>query len=393
MDYRASGELLLDCLSFQTDKAIATRLEQLSLADWETMVRQSAKHGVTPLLYHRFRSTGTIAHIPPEVAQELRRICLYSAERNMRRYHEFSRVLNALQKEGIPVIVLKGAALAEMIYENIALRPMADIDLLINSDYTWKADEILTRSGYEMDRSVLLSERHMEWARSIEYRYEIHLVEVHAKIPEIPNLNPWTNARSVRIGLNDTLILGLEDFLLHLCLHTLQHLSPGPAGLIRWYDIAQFIEHYRDEINWDYVVRTTKEHAIEKDIYRTLRAVSEWFGVEIPLHVLSQFRSNGNAILIDDILRAERSEAQEPASLLSHISTIAGVPSNQSRIYHVFRLIFPWRHYMIRRYSINSEKYLYLYYFARLGRGFVKALRTIPLLPDYLKKRNVHHQN
>jgi hypothetical protein len=56
---------------------------------------------------------------------------LYSALRNMRRCHELSKVLRILQNDGIPVIVLKGAALAEVVYGNIALRSMSDVDLLV----------------------------------------------------------------------------------------------------------------------------------------------------------------------------------------------------------------------------------------------------------------------
>ena len=54
----------------------------------------------------------------------------------------------ALTREGLPVVVLKGAALAELVYQHIGLRTMADVDLLVEKKNLDKAGSILERLGY-----------------------------------------------------------------------------------------------------------------------------------------------------------------------------------------------------------------------------------------------------
>ena len=60
-------------------------------------------------------------------------VYLASAHRNLRLFGELRQILRAFNAAGLSVIPLKGACLAEMIYGNIALRPMVDVDLLLGS--------------------------------------------------------------------------------------------------------------------------------------------------------------------------------------------------------------------------------------------------------------------
>jgi len=55
----------------------------------------------------------------------------HTLARNLLLYHELPRILKVLSP--LPVIVLKGAALAATIYHRIGLRTMGDLDLLVHS--------------------------------------------------------------------------------------------------------------------------------------------------------------------------------------------------------------------------------------------------------------------
>ena len=114
MDQKTINELLFRCLGAIDNEAIATELSQLSTGNWDELIRQSRRHSVTPLLYHRIKAIDPTPGIPAQVMQELRKIYLLSAESNIKRYNELSKWLRLIQNDGIPVIVLKGAALAEL---------------------------------------------------------------------------------------------------------------------------------------------------------------------------------------------------------------------------------------------------------------------------------------
>ena len=58
-------------------------------------------------------------------------------------------MLRLLAAEQIAVILLKGAALAETIYGNIAVRPMGDLDLLVRREDVAAALAALRAAGWE----------------------------------------------------------------------------------------------------------------------------------------------------------------------------------------------------------------------------------------------------
>ncbi len=245
MNQKTKGELLLHCLGIQGGKIDPARLEPLSVADWDEIMETAARHGVIALLCQRL--TTLSSSIPASVLQELREDYLYSSWKNMRRYHKLTKVLADLRSRDIPVIVLKGAALAELVYESIALRPMNDVDLLIRNEDVWKVDEVLSPEYENVTR--LLSKRHANWVKHLTYRDENTCIDVHLKIPELPELDHWANAIPSTAASTDTLVLGTEDFLLHLCLHLDQHLHAEPPRLIWWCDIVRFLKRYAENIN------------------------------------------------------------------------------------------------------------------------------------------------
>ncbi len=61
-----------------------------------------------------------------DILLRLKKEYQWSLARNMILFDELNRVLKAFNEAGIEVIVLKGAALAQTVYPDIALRPMGE---------------------------------------------------------------------------------------------------------------------------------------------------------------------------------------------------------------------------------------------------------------------------
>lgn len=152
MDQTQIDQLLLHCLGTDPDKTGDGRVGPLSEADWENLLQQSARHRITPLLYHRLTAFHPDIAIPPTVMEKLQQAYLGNAARNLMLYHNLSRVLNILRRHRIPVIVLKGAHLAELIYGNRTLRFMSDLDLLVQKDDLMRVDALLLEMGVHHDR-------------------------------------------------------------------------------------------------------------------------------------------------------------------------------------------------------------------------------------------------
>jgi putative nucleotidyltransferase-like protein len=386
MDNRLEFDVLFYCLGIGTNKIKSVRLDQLPSSEWEDIICQSDRNGVAPLLYMRLKALSQKTTIPDSVLKKLRKKYVYTAWKNKQLNHELSQMLSLLNNHGIPVIVIKGAALAELLYQNIALRPMNDVDLVVKKKDLQKIDKILSSSEFSNTTQSLHSKRKNKWVPIITYMNRVKSFDLHTRLFELPKHNPWENAAPASVASTDTLILGLEDFFLHLCLHVHRHLyMVGITKLIWWYDIAEWIKLYRKKLDWEYMVGIAQKYNVEADIHRILHVVNEWFGGHVPLKALSRFKSNGKTIsILDAFYPAKNSKAvhkkiqTQYRQLDLFLSSFSTIPSVRNKIYHFLRTIFPSRTYMIHFYSIKQPSYVYFYYLVRISKATIKAICQLP---------------
>ena len=169
MKANQTSEWLLDCLRADAGGGTAAGLDGLPQSDWDLVIALASKHGIAPLAYERLRGRPLSGKIPQAVSGKLRESYLGNAVRNVKLYHELGQVLCGLRQAGIPVIVLKGAYLAEAVYRNIALRTIiTDVDLLVPILDFPKAHKSLLIHGYSEDAPLDFEElRKIEFMRSV----------------------------------------------------------------------------------------------------------------------------------------------------------------------------------------------------------------------------------
>src|SRR5882724_7151630 len=143
-----AGEMLLDCLRGDDDPTGPRRLGWLSDRDWELVVQESTVQGVTPLLYHRLQAASSSAIVPARIHGRLRDLAVQCAMESLRLYRELAEILGALRAEGIAVIVLKGAYLAEAVYDDRALRSMRDVDIMVRKYDLARVEAKLLKIGH-----------------------------------------------------------------------------------------------------------------------------------------------------------------------------------------------------------------------------------------------------
>ena len=254
MDQNQPIEWLLDCLRAGTAEEKSARLGRLSESDWNQVLDVAMRHGVAPLLYDRLRPLSSNCHIPPAVLLNLPVAYLANAARNLRIYHQLGQVLTALQEQGIPVIVLKGAHLAELVYGNIALRTMCDLDLLVRKDDLARTAARLQELGYAWNdcqgvEAASATSHHLPpFLRPGAAPIEIHWTIAGLRLGlNIERDGLWERSRAVVVAGVETLVLSPEDLLLHLCMHAGSHHGFN-VGLRPFCDIAQTLMHHLAEM-------------------------------------------------------------------------------------------------------------------------------------------------
>ena len=110
-----------------------------------------------PSIFHPpssiLHSPPSILHPPSSILHELRAAYYSTAAHNLLLYHELLSIVNCELsiincQLKIPVVVLKGAALATTLYPDPALRPLSDIDLLVRREHLDAAVQAVKSLGY-----------------------------------------------------------------------------------------------------------------------------------------------------------------------------------------------------------------------------------------------------
>jgi hypothetical protein len=122
------------------------REQAAKLTNWNTLPTEAENHGLTPLVYTQLQAAGV--SIPAEVQQQLQARAMQHSHANRVRAKTLAEVLAAFQAAGIDALVLKGAALAYLVYPQPGLRSMRDVDVLVSKSRARQAQALLAELGF-----------------------------------------------------------------------------------------------------------------------------------------------------------------------------------------------------------------------------------------------------
>ena len=170
-----------------------------SCDDWEALLEAARRHLVAPLLCSRFQEAGLDAQMPKAIWERWQQAYQESAADNMARYMELTRLLMVLQKEGIPVLLLKGAHLAIGVYGHLALRKMSDLDLLLHREDLPRAEDALRGMGYvPREDNARLEQEHYHLVYDLPGKGVHFELALAIRVPLRPFALPSTASGSAR---------------------------------------------------------------------------------------------------------------------------------------------------------------------------------------------------
>ena len=376
----ASGQFLRLCLRGRRDpqaleaaRALATHAD----LDWETFCDVAQAEGVAPLLYRTARDQDLL---PPSTEQRLRRTYDETVVRNTLLFYELESALAKLALAGVPVILLKGAALSRTVYGEAAVRPIRDLDLLVREDDAPAALRVLAALGYEPTRvetranAVATFKNEVLLFKSGPIRVPL---ELHWSLFDSPHHQQrlpidwfWRTAVPIRSGGISALVLGPEAQILHLCGHMVLH--HGAGNLLWLFDVAEVITTFGAEIDWQEVLAQAQACDLVLPVQRVLMRVSDELAAPIPPTVLERLqavRASAAEVRVFALLTSEhRSVAQRFWAKLATLSTC------RRRLTYAWGQLFPSPGYMRQRYRITHTLLVPLYYPYRWFRGLRSAV-------------------
>jgi len=239
---------------------VAPVTARIAAAVERSLLAELRRERLGPLALDVARRCGWSAHL----------VAALTADRyaSARRYLVMSRHLHALldafARARVGIVVLKGMALAEVLYEDPSLRPMDDIDVLVRRADVTRARDVLESLGH---RAAATFADDFRWraasmfeASSVGATRRV-FVDLHWSLTDDkggPAAARWSDGVFARAESFDAgRTLSPADHLLHACVHL--GVNHGLAGLLRLCDVALMTARWRDRIDWEWIAQTAED--------------------------------------------------------------------------------------------------------------------------------------
>jgi hypothetical protein len=163
-----------------------------------------------------------------------------------------AEVTQALERRGVPAIVLKGPGIAAWLYGAGANRTYRDTDLLIRAEDRRAAEETLREAGFE-DVLAPMAHPRMESDSSYPWRRGMTEVDLHTTIWGLsaPAGRVWAelsrDTDTLVIAETEVRVPSVEGRALHVALHAAHHGDSSPKALG---DLARAVATAPDQL-WD----------------------------------------------------------------------------------------------------------------------------------------------
>ncbi len=251
-------QLLAKSVDYQLGNTIqASVLDEIQITCREptSLVKQAEVHGVAPFLYQFFKHYNI--ELPDEIKRQLQSLTLRHKFAAQARRKALREIITVFNDRGIGLVLLKGAALAVMIYDKPAHRPMRDIDILISTADQQRAKDTLEELGFTFDKShqsIYMGDihhlpnaiKHVDGLKvSLELHHQVYSRDVQGSQTFEQII---ANAQNIELDGKHALTLDHLSMLNHLCRHTFS--LGGQVRLIHQYDIVKYAQTYINEIPW-----------------------------------------------------------------------------------------------------------------------------------------------
>lgn len=278
-------------------------------------------------------------------------------------YKELGKVLKVLNEAQIPVLVIKGAALAQMVYDNIGLRPMEDIDILIHRDDLWKIKEELLKIGYVLTPTG-------EWTFAKEGTQAA--IDVHTDIFYVKDDELWKNAQTIEIEGQKALVMSPEDSLIYVAAHSSVH--HGTVSKVWMKDIVYIIKRYREELDWNIVVIKIMRYGLQIPLYCMFAVIQKHTNC-IPRFVFKDLEPKGLGFFKQKLF--QKILSRHSVDDIGHILYPLVIKGFMVKVKYLINFLFPPVEFLYRRYNIKNPKTARLYV---LLRPFLLIYKLITLL-------------
>jgi hypothetical protein len=334
---------------------------ELQGGEWEEVAALAER---SALSFQLLQAVGPSANdvLPSDWLKKLVAQIRHTAVRNVLQLRHLQQLLDACEREGIPVMLAKGLWLVHCIHRDTAARDSGDIDLLFRPQDMPRFTRLAQALGFEVPPDGASLSAHAQSTNEYALRHPESglLVDVHWSLTnpsrEAPVDEPllWERSELVALGGVPCRTLNLEDHLLYLCFHAAVHHKFWGVGPRCLHDVAMVIHQPPRPVRWDELVARARALGWERAAWLMFALVEEHLGVRVPVAVMQGLHRESPA---DDAVRLAALEAifaaLEQKSLYRHLAHLLSPQPWAARRAALRRLLLPSRVQMTNQFGLS----------------------------------------
>jgi hypothetical protein len=226
--------------------------------------------------------------IEDPIMDRLRGIARYAWFSNRNLILQSTPLLKAFNETGVKFSFLKGMAIVASIPDQMALRPMGDMDLLIRPSDAEAALDLLTKFGWwpHYGTTNFIKQEVMERSEGYGFEKGKHIfLDLHwqmLKLSRWPCVDDelWSRVVQTKIGDLSCCVPSFEDQILHAFVHG----APwDPNGALRWAADAVVIFRTKgSDFDWDYLLRQARQRHVLAPVRESITYLAQNLEIAVP---------------------------------------------------------------------------------------------------------------
>lgn len=299
MTSEPTGALLLALCSGDPSEAARARIAGLLAQpiDWPRLGELAALHGVVGLARRKLLALDAAPAVPEPTWRAMEQAAAQIAFDGMVQQRQLAHALAGLRGAGIESLLLKGFALADLVYPDPLTRPSADLDLLVRPDQVPAACQALARLGCTLPDADTVA---VQLANAYDLPVILPalagqpgLLELHWNLAPrglfALDLELWrARAEGFQVAGQPVLRFSPEDMLLHLALHMRKHRYVGLRWLV---DVAELLRlGAARPLDWQYITGSARAAGLTVLLYTSLALASRLLDAPVDPALLAQLQ-------------------------------------------------------------------------------------------------------
>jgi hypothetical protein len=272
------------------------------------------------------------------------------------------------------------------LYQDIGLRHLSDLDLLVRCEDLERCVTIGAEHGWEVYR-VKHHSAHFEERYGTYHPYKLikgaTVAELHIHIhragesPCVHIEDFWQRSSEGVLSSRTIREADPLDTLLHLCLHLHKHLSGTELKIVSFCDIREFITLHQD-LDWEELMERSKNYAATRQVAAVLQLCRDHWQCDIPENVTKSLAQRDSVEVNEMFLKffmeggLSLGDRQQLAlkGRMKHFSEAKGT---SAKLRFILDYLFPDRSYLEHVYGTGPLLLLRLTHLFSLGRKAVRV--------------------